>query len=740
MQISIEAAEAAAVRKRERRVDVDRTSEAVAINSAVGWEKGRDDGQRRNTYLAASTMELKKKVPDGMISSCSSCSPYSWNYVAEGGKHVLFAPLAVQYENDDRDETFARHNNKTKGKKAASPYRASCRMCNVGRDSGTENVLLRVRKEDLRKSRYGSTHGTADTLDHNHVSSASRSLFFIKNVVAPYLESYVDVPEPVELSTSFLAGLYDNALASGKIPPSRLKDWTLLESPNKEVKNQLSTKSIGTIVKDYRSTTMMCESDNQEDPQDPHQQDHSVLPVVIEFKPKAGYMALTPFVLPQRRHLKYKQSRFVSLQQLQQRGLWTKGWSPSDASRNACSNCTSATSEATTSNSLTTSNHSQTANASGPIRMSLYDPIKFFQQVVPGAQKATAKYPSGPPRPPPQHHNIETTSARATYTTSVTHLEEAISCLLDNPQNNLKCFVGDADILSEGREDEKRAGEHRQLLSSIFGTSGSSSAHRNVNSIKLNNEVKPILQKHPNTTNDRLRDILVQVFTSRDGVDLVSRIHRWQSDLDILDVDGALLVYDRLVEVLKQRHQEDIGDIHSRAQDLIDSITESDLKERIGSEREYDKTSDYPSLLSSSPFKFDTCQEKGSKLIDDLLNEVESFREAIATSYPELPSEDVMDSTHHKCLDIVRNLSTDECRFLLQNWLLSLVMCDISIFVLLQRTATPKTAAIKSNKKMIYVESLNGVCNLSFQLRVVDMDQKPSSKILGKREKEKAFD
>jgi len=731
-------------------------------------------------------------------SSCSSCD--CWEYAGEGGNHALFTPPpTVRYENYKGNATVVVSSRQRQKQKYEQPSSSTaektvssssdCRVCRsimTSRHrscdrSGRNDVLLRVRKEDMRNARSmimiaeekkktgggekekkknsrgypgnddsrcsvyprgiaGAQDHDQDN-DHDQVSYTSRSSFYTRNIVAPYLGKYVDVPEAVELSTNFLAVLYGNAMASGKIPPSRLKDWKLFETILATEKD-IRTTSIGTVVKDYRSNLILLQKQHQlddlHDPQRP--QDHSFSSFTIEFKPKAGYLALTPFVLPQRRHLKYKQSRFVSLQQLQQRGLWTKGWSATSSASMA----SASTSEATTNNSrirTATTTCCDETNDTGPIRMSLYDPVKVFQHVVSDAQKVTTTLPSRRLSEPLQPHGeddgIETTSAAIP---SVSCLEETISCLLDNPQNNLRCFVGDVDILSEGEENASLTSKRQLLLDSIFGSSTSSSDEdTHEKSIPHNNEDKTKRQKPQNSLNDLLQEILVHVFTSHDGVDLLSRIHKWQSDLDIIDVDGALLVYDRLVELLKQQHQDGKDDVHIRAQHLVDCITEADLKKIIDGGLEFDDHSDYPSFLSASPFNFDFCRVKGSTLVCDLFDEVQGFQNLVSESYPDLPAEDVLDSAHQKCLDIVGNLNIEGCRFLLQNWLLSLMMCDISIFILLQSTVPPTAADLSSNMKKNSVKLSDGLW-YEFQLRVIDTDQKPSSKIPRKREKEKAFD
>jgi inositol-pentakisphosphate 2-kinase len=107
-------------------------------------------------------------------------------------------------------------------------------------------------------------------------------------------------------------------------------------------------------------------------------------------------------------------------------------------------------------------------------------------------------------------------------------------------------------------------------------------------------------------------------------------------------------------------------------------------------------------------------------------------------SHPQLPPTEFMELARKKCLDIAEKLNIEECRYLLQNWLLSLLMCDVSIFVLLKKTRIINNAVDHSN--VVKVSNGTAKSHLSFELRVIDTDRKPSSKIPPKREKEKAFD
>ena len=70
-------------------------------------------------------------------------------------------------------------------------------------------------------------------------------------------------------------------------------------------------------------------------------------------------------------------------------------------------------------------------------------------------------------------------------------------------------------------------------------------------------------------------------------------------------------------------------------------------------------------------------------------------------------SKNDMDSSHELCVQLVDQLSQEGCIYLLQNWLLSLAMCDVSFFVTFQclsydQSTTEEWQSIESGGVMHY--------------------------------------
>ncbi|GAX13745.1 inositol-pentakisphosphate 2-kinase [Fistulifera solaris] len=161
---------------------------------------------------------------------------HDWSYLTEGGKHVIFS-------------------------------------------SSSSTWLLRIDKADLVKGGQGNK-GCTD-------------VEFLSNFLAPY----VSKPTYLNLPPCFAKKLLQEALACGRIPASRKKDWSSSDKDNKKSK-QLPT--IAQFVRDAR----LWHSDPSQNTL-----------FSVEIKPKAGYRCFSPLVDPGRR-IKYQVPRFCLMQQL----------------------------------------------------------------------------------------------------------------------------------------------------------------------------------------------------------------------------------------------------------------------------------------------------------------------------------------------------------------------------------------------------------------------------------------
>jgi inositol-pentakisphosphate 2-kinase len=197
--------------------------------------------------------------------------------------------------------------------------------------------------------------------------------------------------------------------------------------------------------------------------------------------------------------------------------------------------------------------------------------------------------------------------------------------------------------------------------------------------------------------------------------------------LDILDVEGAGLVYQRLVDLCQGCHED--------AQSLLDSIESKDLKK----EDYCDMTMELP-LLESSPFTFELSDDGPVSLMEFCL-EIRDFHRLVASAKPELPSDALMDQARDKLMTMVSHLSLRQCIFLLRNWLLSLAVCDVSIFVTVQKLNNKLNSREISNLGLLFrdkttVTYRNVTKEFVYSLHLIDCDQKPSKKLKGRSEKE----
>jgi inositol-pentakisphosphate 2-kinase len=189
---------------------------------------------------------------------------------------------------------------------------------------------------------------------------------------------------------------------------------------------------------------------------------------------------------------------------------------------------------------------------------------------------------------------------------------------------------------------------------------------------------------------------------------VLSLLLRAQS-LDVIDADGAVLVYSRLVFLCNGNETE--ADI------LVDNLSFDD-DDRISS-----------GGLKHSPFPAPDCPA-----LKDLLNEIEKF-DPVSTSEPE------RDSCNNAARALVDRLSKEGCVYLLKNWLLSLAMSDVSIMIAISTKIDLKSTC--SFWKMIRLQQnlqpgkiMSREQEVLYRVKVVDCDSKPAKKLRVRGEKE----
>lgn len=494
-----------------------------------------------------------------LVSSCE--------YVGEGGKHALFAF-------DSRQEGESQQGSIWSGK-----------LLRVNK------CLLRVAERVCRLDEAAAPFGRQKAIVDN-----DEPLVYIKHVVAPYLHPFADVPIVIPLDWPVLRALKKEAVLSGRIPTSRQSDWKTREQDEKQI--DFDFQPAGTLVVDYRNKLL-----SSVEPK--------MMSFTIELKPKGGYLAFSPLVDPNHR-IKYQQSRFKSLQQLQQQGLWTKGW------------------------------------AKGPklgiVEMSLYEPLDLF---------------SG----------------------DTSRIRQAVAALVRVPQNNLRAWCDGINFWPPERD---------QLIQAL----------------------------------------VVSILSADHGQDLLRRLEQWQR-LDVLDVDGAMLVSQRLAELCESKEA---------AYDLLDRILLENIR-LVG-----DDVITTPAIpgLEASPFRCDQMAFEEQESLRTFCQRILEFHDRLlavqsAAQRDFSKAAVYMDSTREELSLMIQNdLSVSACVFLLRNWLLSLMMCDVSIFISAEEC--PESDAERNQNAEVVTVSRDGVpVFFRYSLHIIDVDQKPAKKLDGRSKAEAAF-
>jgi hypothetical protein len=293
-------------------------------------------------------------------------------------------------------------------------------------------------------------------------------------------------------------------------------------------------------------------------------------------------------------------------------------------------------------------------------------------------------------------------------------IRQAVQNLVTCPQNNLKVWLGDEALfgVSPARPSPKweRLGNDWWSADDRCGPSAT-----NVESFVV--------------------DMAASVL---DGDNILSNLLPLQK-LDIVDAEGAILLYDRLVQL--------VGGSRDDAERLLDdAIPDTPLKDTK-------TTSVLHPLLLDSPLS----SPNGSyATMNRLCEEIERFERRLECASPSLPSEEEMESARLGASRLLEELSAEECRFLLQNYLLSLAMCDVSFFITIYPASTAVelleehtirarsfTVVSKQEQDKPGMIAFSGDTSAGiergvylYEIKVIDCDRKPAKKLRLRRSKE----
>jgi len=499
---------------------------------------------------------MQRSIPSTKNSSSISVPhkmhTLDWDYISEGGKHAIYAYNPK--ESNPEDNRF-------------------------------QGEILRIEKALFQHDDAASVL-ISIPIQSSRTESQMRIMQLLFNQSGKQI--YVDPPVEIELHPSFLEGLRQRAIESGRIPHSRRLDWNIERCSHKEGTCAKEVSAMASLLPNYRC----CKSIHPK-------HGTTTKSISVEIKPKAGYLATSPLVHPNH-DVKYQISKFQILQQLNYDGVVSKGWN----------------------------------KGTGLGEKSRYDPLDLFS-------------------------------------CNGVMIRQAIEALFGCPQNNLKIFCDD-DMLY-GHDGQGR--HPTSTRSAVTETNKYSQALEAILDGDLQNpqESKGILECE-------LVEILSGVLLQDPFLPLLLDL---QKRFDVLDADGAVLVYNRLVELCDGSKK--------KAEDLIDA----DL------------------------------QLSDSTECTDLLNYLSSWTSP--------PNDESRQSWYNRGKELVEQLSAKDCIGLLQNWLISLTLCDISFFVIISKVNDGDLADADCQHPLVQTKAGQ---LLQYEIKVVDYDYKPGKKLRNREQSE----
>jgi inositol-pentakisphosphate 2-kinase len=293
-------------------------------------------------------------------------------------------------------------------------------------------------------------------------------------------------------------------------------------------------------------------------------------------------------------------------------------------------------------------------------------------------------------------------------------VQRALSDLVSTPQNNMRVWIDDEPLLgTDGNQTTTNDLYEKALnvLSCPEGRGGDRQA----------------------SFFDTLTSFTTQILLREELLTKLLRLQR----LDVVDADGAILIYERLRELCEK--DTDV---------LLDSS--SPLEQQAKAKKD--------DMLGSSPFR----KPCDCPALDTILDQIDCFsRQLKSLPTGQLPSFHVMDHAHERSKSCIQSLSQDACVYLLKNWLLSLVMCDVSFFLVLHpvvsnNDATELAVVVDNIEEcgdgkvsvrcqtetspgllVLYdQQKMSGKAAFIYTLKVIDCDRKPASKLRNRKAKE----
>jgi hypothetical protein len=302
------------------------------------------------------------------------------------------------------------------------------------------------------------------------------------------------------------------------------------------------------------------------------------------------------------------------------------------------------------------------------------------------------------------------------FSCDVARIRNSLRCLVECPQNNLRIWNDEKLLVGLGPTNDAASFNWGGFLELM--------------------KIKPFSGKSKVDVIDFLIEVTVQVLLEEP---FLSRVLSLQK-LDILDTDGAVRVYNRLIHLCNSNQND--------AETLVDFHFEWAAKK-------YDDTCNTSFLMTRCPI----AQPKDHSKIEKLSEQVDAMANLLKGTNGTLPSTEQLRTIRTQANCTIDSLSMEECCYLLQAWLLALTMCDLSFFIHYSKEAidhdtqeqvdfgpdsnSMKVIATQTLDKpgRIAIRSTNNVeLVLLYTLKAIDVDKKPASKLRSRHLKERQFD
>ena len=184
-------------------------------------------------------------------------------------------------------------------------------------------------------------------------------------------------------------------------------------------------------------------------------------------------------------------------------------------------------------------------------------------------------------------------------------------------------------------------------------------------------------------TDETVTELQKQLVTILHDSSFLNRLGSFQKKFDILDVDGAILIYEQLLLLCNGEIDTAENLIDNQYEDILNKIQSGNLDQQV-----------FLDMNSTQlHHAIGTCTHEYNILIEELGRDIDHH---------------LLNEKYNHVRTLVKNLNRYDCARLLGNWLISQALVDLSFFICIQQISS------------------KGIC---YEIKVVDYDCKPSKKL-----------